>query len=318
MPPATSAVFRHRVTAAMLTPFDVTGRPVVDAAGPYAASLVRDGVGALAVGAHTGRGTLLPDDVRRRLVGVVRGAVDVPVVAGIGLGQRDYDTPSTVERSLADAGAELAAAGADALLVYPVPSAAHPDIAALHTALARASGLPVIAFVLYERASGHRYSTDLCRRLAATDGVLGIKLAVLDDAVACQDILTACRAEASDTVLFTGEDRMFGPSLLWGADAALVGIAAAVPKVTTEVLDAWTQHRYADFVKTSRRLDTLAALVFRSPVDSYVRRMAWLAGWEGRLPKALCHDPAAAVSTEDEQRFVAAAAEILDTVPAAR
>ena len=318
MPPVQNAAFRHRVTAAMLTPFDASGTPDVAAAGRYAATLVRDGAAALTVGAHTGRGYLLAADTRRALVATVRAAVDVPVVAGVGLAQGDLTDPSTVERALAGAAEALAAAGADALLVYPVPRDAHPDIAGLHAAVASAAGLPVIGFVLYERASGHRYSVDLARRLVAADGVLGVKLAVLDDAVACQDILTACRAERPDTVLFTGEDRMFGPSLLWGADAALVGVAAAVPRVTTDVLDAWTQGRYPDFVAASRRLDALAALVFRSPVDSYVQRMAWLAAWEGRLPRNLCHDPVSVPSTEDEAEFLGAVARILDTVVARR
>ncbi|HEY0448910.1 dihydrodipicolinate synthase family protein [Actinophytocola sp.] len=310
---------RGSVTAAMLTPFDATGTPRVEAVGPYAASLVRDGVGALAVGAHTGRGLLLADDARRAVVRQVRDAVDVPVVAGIG---RRGDSPSTVERTLVRAGEEMAAAGADALLVYPVPRGAHPDLPALHGLVARSSGLPVVAFVLYEGASGQCYSVDLARRLVATDGVLGLKVAVLDDAVTCQDILTGCRAERPEAILFTGEDRMFGPSLMWGADAALVGIAAALPRVTVDVVRAWTERRHADFVHASGVLDALAALVFRAPVDTYVQRMAWLADWEGRLPGELCHDPGSAPSPADERRrFVAEVERILaraDAAPAGR
>lgn len=297
---------RDGVTAAMLTPFDAAGRPDVEAACPYAASLVRDGVRGLAVGAHTGRGLLLADPVRRDLIRTVRDAVTVPIVAGVGA---PGASPDTAERTLVETATGLAAAGADALLVYPLARDAHPDLPALHATIARASGLPVIAFVLYEAASGHRYPVDLARRLVAADGVLGIKLAVLDDAVACQDILTACRAERPDTVLFTGEDRMLGPSLMWGADAALVGIAAAVPAVTVDVLAAWFDRRHADFVAASARADALGARVFRSPVDSYVQRMAWLAAWEGRLPRRLCHDPVG--TTEDEERFLGSVRDIL-------
>lgn len=305
-------MLRHTVTAAMLTPFDASGTPDLAAAGPYAASLVADGVGALAVGAHTGRGLHLTATQRHELVRTVRSAVDVPLVAGIGL---TGDGP--VEERLVLAGTAMAAAGADALLVYPVPRDAHEDIAALHGLVARETGLPVIAFVLYEAASGHRYDLDLCRRLVATDGVLGLKAAVLDDAVACQDLLTACRAERPDTVLFTGEDRMLGPSLMWGADAALVGIAAALPRVTVDVLTAWTDGRHTDFVRASRIADALGALVFRAPVDAYVQRMAWLAAWEGRLPASLCHDPLSGPS-EEERRALVAAVEALVAVPSTR
>lgn len=325
MSPATNQnrleALRHSVTAAMLTPFDATGVPVVEAAGPYAASLVADGVGGLAVGAHTGRGLRLSSDERGAVVRAVRDAVEVPVVAGVGVGA-DAGSHAAVERTLVRAAADMAEAGADALILYPVPRGAHPDLPALHASVARSSGLPVIAFVLYEGASGHRYSVDLARSLVATDGVAGLKLALLDDAVACQDILTGCRAERAETVLFTGEDRMFGPSLMWGADAALVGVAAALPRLTVDVVRAWTRQRHSDFVRASGVVDALAALVFRAPVDTYVQRMAWLASWEGRLPDHLCHDPGSTPSAPAERdRFLAAAEAILaraGAVPAGR
>lgn len=296
------SALRYRVTAAMLTPFDGDGTAVPGAAGPYAASLVRDGVGALAVGAHTGRGSLLTEDARMAMVRAVRDAVDVPIVAGVG--------PANAERTAE----QMAESGADAVLLYP---SAGPDVAGLHARVARASGLPVIAFVLYDAASGAQYPADLARRLVATEGVLGIKVAVLDDAVACQDVLTACRAERPETILFTGEDRMFGPSLLWGADAALVGIAAAVPGPTVEALVAWTERRYADFVRASAVVDALAAQAFRAPVDRYVQRMAWLAEWEGRLPGELCHDPIAdPAQLPEKAAFLATVAGLLPVAAA--
>jgi 4-hydroxy-tetrahydrodipicolinate synthase len=293
---------RHAVTAAMLTPFDAAGAPAVDAVGPYAASLVRDGVGGLAVGAHTGRGPHLTEQQLTAVVRVVREAVDVPIVVGIDGSEKD---------SLARRGELLAKAGADALMLFPVAAAPDEEIAALHAHVASTSGLPVVAFVLYEAAGGHRYPVDLARRLVATEGVLGLKVAVLDDAVACQDILTGCRAERPETILFTGEDRMFGPSLMWGADAALVGIAAALPSLTVEVVRAWTERRYSDFVHASGLVDALGAVAFAPPVDTYVQRMAWLAGWEGRLPKELCHDPLSTTTPAQQQRFLADVAELL-------
>lgn len=319
MSPDPRDALRNAVTAAILTPFDASGKAHVEAVGPYATSLVRDGVGALAVLAHTGRGLHLSDDVRKALVRTVRGAVDVPLIAGIGLPSYGSDSPSSVERRLVHAGEEMAACGADALMVYPVARDAHPDIAALHASVARASGLPVVAFVLYEAASGHRYCVDLARRIVATEGVLGIKTAVLDDAMTCQDLITGCHAERPETIVFTGEDRMLGPSFMWGADAALVGIAAALPRLTVDLVNAWAQQRHSDFVAASGLVDALAALTFRAPMDTYVQRMAWLAEWEGRLPAELCHDPVSAPDFEYERReLVAAVEKIVGAVPSGR
>ena len=42
---------------------------------------------------------------------------------------------------------------------------------------------------------------------------------------------------------------MFGPSLMWGAEAALVGLAAAAVPVTAQVLDAYARGDHARFVQ---------------------------------------------------------------------
>ncbi len=110
----------HAVTAAMLTPFDASGTPIPDAAGNYAASLVQHGVGALAVLAHTGRGLHLSEDAKAAVIRTVRAAVEVPLIAGIGLSRQDTASPVAAERTLARAAEQMAASGADALLIYPV------------------------------------------------------------------------------------------------------------------------------------------------------------------------------------------------------
>src|SRR5690606_21892787 len=96
---------------------------------------------------------------------------------------------------------------------------------------------------------------------------------------------------SSDALVITGEDRMFGPSLMWGAESALVGVAAALPTRTVEVLDAWQRRDYAAFVAASERLDRFAAATFREPMEGYVQRMAIAAAREGILPASVAVDP---------------------------
>lgn len=257
---------RGRMVAAAATPMAADGRVDEAVVAAYLAGLVADGASGLAVCAHTGRGPFLDATTRDLLVRRAH-ALDVPVVVGVGGPAGSAVAPL--------AAAELAAAaGADALLVFPPPA----DPLGYHDALWRTAGLPLIAFDLYTAP----YSTADLRALLAHPGVAGVKQARLHDAIACQAGIAAARE--AGRLAITGEDRMFGPSLMWGAEAALVGIAAAAVRLSAEVLDTYVAGRFDEFVVASRRLDTLASATFREPYEGYVQRMLWIAEAEKRIP----------------------------------
>jgi 4-hydroxy-tetrahydrodipicolinate synthase len=88
----------------------------------------------------------------------------------------------------------------------------------------------------------------------------------------------------------TGEDRMFGPSLMWGADAALVGIAAAGAELSARLLRSWYSRDDA-FIPVSQQMDEFSYATFRAPMEGYVQRMAWAAEREGLISAAGSHDP---------------------------
>ena len=108
--------------------------------------------------------------------------------------------------------------GADALLVHP-PTAfrerADRDILVLdyHSAAAE-SGLPLLAFYLYEAAGGISYAPELLRRLLGRSEVVGVKIATLDSVMTFQDIARMVRDGCPGKVVITGEDRFLGYSLL--------------------------------------------------------------------------------------------------------
>jgi 4-hydroxy-tetrahydrodipicolinate synthase len=282
------------VSAATLTPFDAAGRPHPEAIADYARALAGSGVGSLAVCVHTGRGPWLPDAQRSELVAGFRATSGLPVVAGAGLrpGSVAADRHELADAVLRNA-EPVVSAGASALLCFPPPRLPGDDDAVLHLheRLAAETGLPVLAFALYERASENQYDASTAARLIRLPGVAGVKLALLDDAIGCQDLIAACRRANPDALVLTGEDRMVGPSLMWGARGMLIGLAAALPAWSVAVHDAWTHGRYDEFVAASARLDRLAALVFREPMEGYVQRIAWAAAWQGILDPAFAHDP---------------------------
>ncbi|MEV0924949.1 dihydrodipicolinate synthase family protein [Streptomyces spongiicola] len=293
--PATDLLVRRlrgTVLPAVATPMDARG--VVDFAAlrRYAGYVAGQSVGGVAVWAHTGRGLHLSEEDRGRVLGVWRSAVEGPVVAGAGVPRSvRAERPRDVVDATVAMAVRAAEGGADAVMVYPPALLAGDDDAAvaLHREAAAASGLPVLGFLLHGEAGGYPYPPRLVRRLLGLPSAAGLKLATLDRAMACQDAIRA--ALPTGKLVVTGEDRMFGPSLMWGADAALVGIAAARVPLTTAVLDAWREGDHGAFVRASARLDAFAGATFLDPIEGYVQRMLWAAVWEGILPEEAAHDP---------------------------
>lgn len=261
---------RRRLVAAAATPTDRDGRVDPATVGHYLRSLVADGAHALAVLAHTGRGPFHTTEIRDEMV---KQAVltRVPVIVGT-----SGDGPAAARQ--AERAADL---GAHGLLAF-APEGTDP--LKHHDTLWRAAGLPLLAFDLYTRP----YPRQTRAELLDHPGVAGLKVARLNDAIACQEVIAD--TNAAGRLAVTGEDRMFGPSLMWGAEAALVGLAAAAVPVTAEVLDAYTRGDYARFVRASGRLDRLAAVTFTQPMEGYVQRMLWIAAAEGRIPADHAHD----------------------------
>lgn len=194
------------------------------------------------------------------------------------------------------------------MLCMPPPARLDPDpawVARLHRRLADVTGLPVIAFMLYADAADNiTYGPEHLTALADVAGVDAVKIATLNDAIACQDAIRHLRQRASHVRVLTGEDRMFGPSLMWGATGALVGIAATRAHLSVDLVGSWHDQRLDDFLTASRRLDSFARLVFSDPIEGYVRRLAWTAQVDGILPASLCHDPVVSSSDAEREEFL--------------
>ncbi|RJL32242.1 dihydrodipicolinate synthase family protein [Bailinhaonella thermotolerans] len=292
------------------------GEVDLDVAETYFRRLTASGADALAVLAHTGRGPYLTPDVRAGLIARAV-ATGVPVIVGVGgtAPAAPPGTPSpgtaapgagavspgaageTGERARVAEQARVAAElGADGVLVFPSAG----DRVVLHEAVWRAAGLPMIAFDLYTLPC----PPDTLREIVRHPGVAGLKTALLSDAMGCQETIALTRE--AGRLAITGEDRMFGPSLLWGAEAALVGIAAARVEVTAGVLRAFAGSDLRAFERASAELDALAAVTFTAPMEGYVRRMLWLAAAEGLIPETHAHDPFGPPLGEREHAALAA------------
>lgn len=286
---------RGGLVPAVLTPLTAAGELDQQVLERYLERLA-PGSAALAVWAHTGRAAYLTAEQREIVLRTAVAAGGIPVIAGVTAPVGGAATEAAVTEQILREAERAAELGASGLLVFPpVALAADPDreeaARRIHERLADAFELPLLLFYLHGEAGGFPYSEPLLRALLSIPQTAGIKLATLDAAITCQDVIRLVREEFGDRLPITGEDRMYGPSFLWGAKAALVGIAAAAIDLSRAVLEAWTAGDAARFVAASERLDRLAAVTFKAPIEGYIQRMLWVAAWEGLIPEESAHDP---------------------------
>jgi 4-hydroxy-tetrahydrodipicolinate synthase len=281
------------VIPAVPVPFSPRGQIDSSAQVRYVKWMSRQKVGGIAVWAHTGRGLRLNDEQRGEVLAAwKKGLGATPIVCGVGVphGARlpvsaAARTDAVIEQSVALATAAKNG-GAAAVMVHP-PAAlaslrgASRRVVALHEAVVEA-GLPVIAFYLYQAASGLAYPAEMVESILALPGVIGIKLATLDSVMTFQDLVGVVRA-VPDRLLITGEDRFLGYSLMMGADAALIGMAAACTDAMVDLLDSWFARDMPRFTRQSERVDRFGAETFAAPMEGYVQRMLWALQADGVL-----------------------------------
>ena len=160
---------------ATVLPMDADGRIDEPTLRTYIGWVVAQGPVALAINVDTGEGPHLTHDEKVRVLRVVRDVTDLPIVAGLA-------GPST-EAAVRQAN-DFRAAGADALLVFPIPAYLSQPLdprvpVAYHEAIADA-GLPLILFQLQPSLAGVNYERETLEAMASVDGVVAIKEASFD------------------------------------------------------------------------------------------------------------------------------------------
>lgn len=202
-----------KVVSAMVTPFDAGGALDLDGAAELARWLVDHGNDGLVVAGTTGEAPTLSDGEKVELWRAVRGAVDVPLVAGTG----SNDTRHTV--ALTRRAAEC---GVDGILAvapyYNRPSQA--GIEAHFRAVVAATDLPVMIYDIPIR-TGRKVATDVLVRLANEAPTI----AAVKDATGNPGETAKVVAGAPDDFdVYSGDDAQTLPLLAVGA-VGVVGVA---------------------------------------------------------------------------------------------
>jgi dihydrodipicolinate synthase/N-acetylneuraminate lyase len=260
----------------------------------YIGWVAAQGPVALAINVDTGEGPHLSHDEKVRIIKVVRDVTDLPIVAGLA----GPSTDAAVRQAR-----DFQAAGADALLVFPIPAylstPLNPAVpVAYHTAIAEV-GLPLILFQLQPALAGVNYENDVLEGLAMVDGVVAIKEASFD-ARRFVDTARLLEQLPKKITLLTGNDNFILESFLLGATGALIGFGAVMTKEQVDMIRAWQEGRTDEAVALGRRVQRLADVVFAAPVGDYRVRLKECLRILGLLNAAHVRRPL--LPTSDEER----------------
>jgi 4-hydroxy-tetrahydrodipicolinate synthase len=273
---------------------------------------VEQGPVALAINVDTGEGPHLTHDEKVRIINVVREVTDIPIVAGLA----GPSTDAAVRQAR-----DFKAAGADALLVFPIPaylsSPLNPQVPVrYHEAIAQV-GLPLILFQLQPALAGVNYEADVLEAMARVDGVIAIKEASFD-ARRFVDTARLLEQLPKKITLLTGNDNFILESVLLGATGALIGFGAVMTREQVDMIRAWQEGRTDEAMALGRRVQRLADVVFAAPVGDYRVRLKECLRILGVLESAHVRQPLLPIDDEERAHLTAVLKEVglLTTEPA--
>lgn len=293
------AIDLRGVIPAIVTPMTSSGNVDLATLRRYIEWLVPQGPVALAVNVDTGEGPHLTADEKSVILETVvqAAAGRCRVVAGIA-------GPST---ALGASNARAArAAGADALLIFPIPAylgtPLNPEVPyRYHAAIAEAVDLPLILFNLQPKLGGVLFTTEILHKLITIPSVVAIKEASFD-AMAFLAVKMAIKTAGRPITLLTGNDNFIYESYVLGAQGALLGFATLATREQVDMLAAWQRCDLAQAEALGERLQRLADVIFGPPVTDYRARTKAALVMLGVLENSIVRPPLLPVSADEEQR----------------
>src|SRR6476646_6519098 len=264
----------------------------------YIAWIVGQGPVALAINVDTGEGPHLTHDEKVRVLGIVRDVTDVPIVAGLA----GPSTAAAVRQAR-----DFKAAGADALLVFPIPAYLSEPLdprvpVGYHEAIGEV-GLPMILFQLQPALAGLNYDQDTLRAMASVEWGVAIKEASFD-ARRFVDTARLLDELPRRITLLTGNDNFILESFMLGATGALIGFGAVMTREQVDMIEAWQDGRIDEARALGKRVQRLADVVFARPVGDYRVRLKECLRILGVLENAHVRKPLLPISDE-ERAFLA-------------
>ena len=257
---------------------------------------IRAGADAIVLAGTTGESPTLTDAEKLEIfrIGVRTAAGRCKIIAGTG---------SNSTAKAVDLSAKAAQLGVDAILaVTPYYNkSTQPGLVQYYTAVAAASGLPVIAYNVPSR-TGVDIRLDTCRKLAEIPGIAGVKEAS-GDISKIGRMIAACGEELP---VYSGNDDQTVPIMALGGAGVISVASNVVPVPMKELTDACLAGEYQKAAAIQRKLLKLMDLQFCQVNPIPVKAAMALMGFDC----GSCRPPLDALPDEDVQKLRACLDEI--------
>jgi len=264
----------------------------------YIRWLTKPKIGGLAVNVDTGEGPHLYREEKIAVLKIVKNIVrdSMPVIAGL---QASF-TSQAVEAAV-----KMKEAGADALLVFPIPAFYGSPLPseipyAYHKAIACAAKSPIVLFQLQKDLGGVEYNPECLMRLTEIQEIVAIKEASFD-AMKFLNTLRLLNSLPRKITLLTGNDNFILESLVLGAEGALMGFGTLATDLQVEMFELVEKKRYSEAREIADRLQPLANVIFSSPVRNYRARIKEALVILGVLKHAHMRPPLTPISREEQE-----------------
>lgn len=265
----------------------------------YIRWIAGQGIKAIAVNVDTGEGPHLWHDEKLEVLRLYKEELEgqrVPIVAGLG---------ASFTAQAVRYGKAYREAGADALLVFPIPAyLGHPLPPEIpyryHKAIAEEVGLPLILFTLQPALGGTDFSDEALARLLEIPQVVAIKEALFD-AKRFREIVNVVRAAPRAITVLTGNDNFIWESYLLGAEGALLGACATCTRTHVLVHEAAMRGDWRTARELGDRLQRVVDAIFAPPVRDYRARSKEVLVMQGIIGHAHMRPPLLPVGPEDRQ-----------------
>lgn len=286
---------------ATVLPMSPDGTPDEAELRRYIAWVSGQGPVALAVNVDTGEGPHLEHAERLRVLEVVKEETTLPCVVGL---------PGPFTDLARRQALDFKAAGADALLVFPISAflstPLDPEIPLrYHRAIAEV-GLPVILFQLQPALGGVSFDVETLTRLIEIDNVVALKEASFDarrylDTV--RTVRAVAKYQSGEFTMLSGNDNFVYESFVLGAEGSLMGFGAVMTAEQVSMIDAWQAGRIDEAAALGRRIQRLADAVFAPPVSNYRARVKEALVMLGIIERAYVRPPLLPIPAHERQQL---------------
>jgi len=288
------------IIPAIVTPmtqdFKVDEETLVD----YIKWISRFQIGGLAVNVDSSEGPHLYREERKRILELAADVIKgkFPIIAGL----PTRFTQEAVEQAL-----EAKEAGADALLVFPIPSFSGSPLSAdipykYHKTIGEKADVALVLFQLDPALGGVEYRPEVLLELVRINQVIALKES-LENARKFVSTARLLREVPRKITLLTGNDTFILEALILGAEGALIGFGTLATDLQIEMFDLVQRRRYEKAKAIAERLQPLVDALFAPPARNYRARTKEALVMLGVLRRAYVRPPLLPVSEAERKKL---------------